>query len=302
MNNKPDIFSGLQSVWSIFIRLFRFFEDGFYVNMASLFGIISADGQFGWQLILVMLSNWLASGLANVFQTIDSAPSDVIQARNENPIAKGEISLKVVSQVAALAWLVSLAGFFLIGWKVGLIGLVLTILGWGCRHQSFSLRRIPFSFLICHGLIKAALPFLTAFFTFQPHLNKLWLYPFLSMLAFKVYIDSSGLLKEIKSGKIFSERTFTYLGERGSQLFALIFLGIGIVSGLITIVFLDIIPLWVIILIIALVLIFLIPQFIRMQQTKNLLHIQTPLHIPLEKSVAIALLMQLLIPWLIKSF
>ena len=304
MNYRPDIFSGLRSAWSLYNRLFRFYEDVFYVSMASLFGIISSTGEFGWKLLLVLISNWLVSGLSNVFQNINSAPSDVIQSRggNENPIAKGEVRLITVKLVATIAWLISLTSFFLLGWKVGLIGLLLSVLSWGCHHHSIGMERIQFSFVICQGLIKAALPFLTAYFTFQTHLNKIWLYPFLCMLAFRIYIDSSGLLKDMKSAKNISKPRFAYLSVRGGQLFTLIFLVVGIITGLITIVILDIIPLWVNILSTVLVFIFLIPQFTKMHQSRDLLHLQTPLHIPVEKAVAIALLMQFLIPWIIRFY
>ncbi len=302
MSHNSDTFSHLKIALIIAGRFFGYPELFFFVIMSTFFGVISAGGHFGWQLILITSSNCLAIGLLNVIKSIKDAPSDVFisSIRTKNPIALGNISLQSMKLTTFIASMISLFFFAILGWKVSLIGLLLIIMVW---FNYFGSRNInPFVEFLYKSFIMAALPFLTAFFSFQTSINKINLIPIIFLISFRMYIDSSQASKEASTGQDTFNWTTPILIPKQNQTFIFVVLALTIITSLITFVFLDIIPLWVTVLIIVIFFIYLIPQFIHAHQTKSLFQMLAPIHIPLVRSASIALLMQLLVPWLLQLF
>ncbi len=83
---------------------------------------------------------------------IDAA-RDQANARTDKPAATGELALPVLTAAAVLAAVLSVAVFFLLGWRVGLAGLVMNGAGWtynlGLKATAFS----GLTYLVGPGLL-----------------------------------------------------------------------------------------------------------------------------------------------------
>lgn len=293
------------SFFYVLSTLTRFTDFIFLVSVSTLLGIISSDGFLSWQFWLVLVANWLSVGFANLLSFIAEAPNDVLEEPKTppNPIAQGRISPAKAHLVAGGLGVTAMVSFIVLGWKVAIFGVIGLLLGWLVSRKGFQFKAIPFLGLFSKTLIIVAIPFLTAYFTFQDRVDRNILFPFLLMLCLNLYLDLFVELQEFRSPSATrSKNTALILGVKTRRIVMLFILLTGIICGLITIIFLNMIPLWVVILLILLILIFLLPTLIKIKQTRQLPPVQTPLHVPILKAATIALFMQFLIPWLLDLY
>jgi 4-hydroxybenzoate polyprenyltransferase len=176
-------------------------------------------------------------------------------------------------------------------------------LGWLVSRKGFQFKAIPFLGLFSNTLIVVGITFLTGYFAFKDHVDRDIFFPFLLMLCLNLYLDLFIELQESRSPSPSRSRSTTMiLGVKTTRIVMFLILSTGIICGLITFIFLDMIPLWVVILLILLILIFLLPTLIKIRQTRQLPPAQTSLHVPLLKAATISLFMQFLIPWLLDLY
>jgi 4-hydroxybenzoate polyprenyltransferase len=291
-------------IW-VLSTLTRFTDFIFLVSVSSLLGIISSNGSLTWQFWLVLLANWLSVGFANLLSYIAEAPHDVLEEPKipPNPIAQGRISPGKAHLVAGGLGVLALGAFIVLGWKVAIFGVIGLLLGWLVSRKGFQFKAIPFLGLFSNTLIVVGITFLTGYFAFQDHVDRDILFPFLLMLCLNLYLDLFIELQESRSPSPSRSRSTTMiLGVKTTRIVMFLILSTGIICGLITFIFLDMIPLWVVILLILLILIFLLPTLIKIRQTRQLPPAQTSLHVPLLKAATISLFMQFLIPWLLDLY
>jgi 4-hydroxybenzoate polyprenyltransferase len=292
-------------ILNVLSALTRFTDFIFLVSVSTLLGIISSNGSLVWQFWLVLVANWLSVGFANLRSSITEAPKDVLEEPKiyPNPIAEGRISPGKAQLGAILFGILALCSFIFLGWKVAIFGVMGLLLGWLYSRKGFQFKAIPFIGLLSNTVIVVGIPFLTAFFTFHDQVNQNWLFPFLLMLCLNLYLDLFVELQELRTPSAAQIKTTAMiLGVKTCRIVMLLILSTGIICGLVTFIFLDMIPLWVVILLILLVLIYLLPILIRIRQTRHLPSAQTPLHVPILKAATIALFMQFLIPWLLDLY
>jgi hypothetical protein len=77
---------------------------------------------------------------------------------------------------------------------------------------------------------------------------------------------------------------------------------VGIFSGAISFIVIDLIPLWVIVIMTILAVLFTLPPTLKFSRSDNSIAIQGALQKPLERAAAIALLLQFILPWLDQVF
>jgi hypothetical protein len=73
---------------------------------------------------------------------------------------------------------------------------------------------------------------------------------------------------------------------------------LGIFAGAISLIVIEIIPLWVFLLMALLSILFVVPKAIKIRSDDSSMAIQASLQKPFERAAALALLLQYLLPWL----
>ncbi|MCJ7696468.1 MAG: UbiA family prenyltransferase [Anaerolineaceae bacterium] len=287
------------------LKLTRFNEYVYFVIVTTLLGVAAAAGQLGWQMVVVVIANWFAVGFAFMINDVEDAPDDALSDNKikRNPVSAGLITPKTARIASFTAAVIALGLFTLLGWKVFIIGLSTLILGFIYSQRGIRLKTIAFFDLISHCLMLAGLQFLTGYFTFLGQFNDNWYFPFLFVVCVSLYGELFNEMRDIEGDREAQLRhTAIVLGEKKSHIIMIGILSIGVLSGGITFFFLDILPGWVVILMAILAVIFIVPTLLRVKKTDSSLQIQAPTHKPLERAGAIALLMQFIIPVLVKLF
>jgi len=283
------------------LSLTRFNEYAYFVIVTTLLGIAAADGVFGWRFLIVLIANWLAVGFAFMINDVEDAPDDALSENKtkRNPVSAGIISpqlAKITSFVAAFLAAVLYGTLGLWPFIFGLFGLVL---GYIYSYRGIRLKTIAFFDLISHCLMLAGLQFVCAYFSFTSQLNEKWLFPFLFVVCISIYGELFNEIRDLEDDRKAQLRhTAIVLGERASHILMLVVLSIGSISGAISFFFIQLIPFWVIILMAWLAVLFILPPVLKMRHSHSSIEIQAPLHKPLERAAALALLLQFILPWI----
>jgi len=77
---------------------------------------------------------------------------------------------------------------------------------------------------------------------------------------------------------------------------------LGVLSGIVSFLFINLIPFWVFIVMTILAILFLFPQVIKLRRGNSSIEIQNAFQKPLQQAAALALLVQFLVPWLDQLF
>ena len=279
------------------LKLTRFNEYAWLVIVSTILGITSATGQFDWRFIVVLVANWLAVRFAFMVNLIENAPDDALSpdTTHHNPISTGWISPKTAGIWTFATAILSTLLFAFLGWFPLLLGLMTLILGFLYSAKTVRLRSRASFNILAQSLLLAGLPFLTGYFSFQTHLNRQWFWPFLFVTAIAIY---AGLTYRTYLMKTDTLQTASNSEGKTRQALILGVLLVGLFSGYMSFVMLNLIPLWVILVMLVLTAIFLLPLILRSQQEDNHPTLQNSLLRPLIQAAAIALLLQYVLPWL----
>lgn len=279
------------------LRLTRFNDYAWFVVVSTILGITSAKGQFDWRFVVVLIANWLAVRFAFMVNLVENAPDDAFSPNNthRNPIAAGWISPKVAQLWALATALLAFTLFALLGGYPLLFGSLILSLGYLYSAKAVRLRSIPFLNTLSQSLMLVGLQFLTGFFTYQTHLTRQWFWPFMFVMSIAIYagLRYKAFLMRTDAGQSANDPE-----NKIRHLLILAALLAGLFSGYMSFVMLNLIPLWVILVMLVLAALFLLPLIISSRQGDNRPTIQTSLLRHFVQAAAIALLLQYILPWL----
>lgn len=304
------VYSNSQTKWSITLKktllglakLSRFNEYVYFVIITTLLGVSAAKGTADWRLFLVLIpANWLAVGFAFMINDIEDAPDDALsnEKRHRNPVSAGLISPKTARIATFIVGLFSAGLFALLGFTPFIFGIISLILGVLYSIRQVRLKTIAFFDILSHSLMLAGLQYLCAYFTYSPRLNDDWFWPLIFVMSISIYGELFNEMRDIEGDRSAQLRhTAITLGERPTQFLMIVMLAISILSGVISLLFIDLIPVWVFIIMAALVGIFLLPVIIKLRRSDSNIIIQGVFHKPIERAAALAFVLQYALPWL----
>lgn len=287
------------------IQLTRTKEYSYFVLVTSFVGIAAADGQFGVGFVLVLAANWLMAGFAFMLNDVQDAPYDAFNQgeTRRNPVSAGLISTSDAKIATYLTALVALIFYAVLGWKVLLCGLFSLGVGILYSHRSMRVKTVALLDMASHCWLLAGLFMMSGYFAFQSQWSQELLFPFLMVVCLSLYGELSNELRHLQSQPLYTNRyTLVFLGERVTHILMILLLTVGSISGVLTLFFQKLIPLWVIVLIVILVGILVLPAFLKMSRSQSVLEMQMSFYKPLEKAAALALLVYYLAPIVINLF
>ena len=285
------------------LKLTRFNEYVYFVIFTTLLGIATAGGELDLRFIIVLLANWLAVGFAFMFNDAEDAPDDALSDHrmHRNPVSAGMLTPRAANTASYTAAALATVLYATLGWLPFALGLFCLLLGYIYSYRDIRLKNIALFDLLSHCLMLAGLQTLTGYFAFQDRINAKLLFPFLFVVSISAYSKLSNEIYDFEADKrSLLRHTAIALGKKRAQLLMMFLLYLGIICGAISLFFLEIIPLWVMILMGVLAAIFSIPVLLKLQKSSASQEIQTPLYKTLERAAALGLLMQFMIPWFLQ--
>lgn len=288
-----------------YLKLTRFNEYVYFVIVTTLLGVAAARGEFNLRFVLVLIANLLSVGFAFMINDVEDAPDDALNEEkiNRNPVSAGMLSVREAKTASFLVMLVSAAFYIILGGKAMLYGLFSLVLGVLYSYHGVRLKSIAFLDLLSHCWLLAGLQTLTGYYTFTDEFTQTLLFPLLFVICVSLYGQLFNEIRDFDGDKRTTMRhTAIVLGEKRAHFVMLAVLALGAICGVITFFFLKIIPLWVIMLMVVLALIMGLPALLKIRSGVSSMEIQTPLHKPLERAAAIALLVGYLAPVLMSLF
>jgi len=283
------------------IKLTRFNEYVYFVMITTILGVAAADGSLDWRLLVLLLANLLAVGFTFMINDIEDAPDDALSLNKikRNPVSAGLITPKSARIATLIVGIISGGLFFLLGLWPFILGILTLILGYLYSYRGVRLKTIAFFDIFSHCLMLAGLQFLCGYFTYTTRLTQHWFWPFTFVMAISVYGELYNEIRDIEGDREAKLRhTAIILGSRVSHTLMLIILVLGIFSGIVSFLVIDLIPFWVFIVMSVLAVLFIIPPVIKIRRGDNSMTIQGALQKPLERAASIALLLQFVLPWL----
>ncbi len=283
------------------LKLTRFDEYVYFVVVTTLLGVASAGGKVDWRFLVVLLANWSSVGFAFMINDIEDAPDDALSSSkiNRNPVSAGLITPQKARLWTFIVGVISAALFALLGTRPFLFGLLSLILGYLYSYRGVRLKTIAFLDVLSHCLMLAGLQYLTGYFTYTTVLVRNWLWPFLFVVCISIYGELYNEIRDLEGDQAAQLRhTAIVLGSRTSHILMFAILMLGVLSGIVSFLFIDLIPLWVFVVMAILAVLLLLPQVIKLRRGDSSIEIQNAFQKPLERAAALALLLQFLVPWL----
>ena len=283
------------------LKLTRFDEYVCFVIVTTLLGVASAGGQLDWRLPLVLVANWLAVGFAFMINDIEDAPDDALSSSkiNRNPVSAGMISPKTAKIWTFIVGIISAALFALLGTWPFIFGLLSLILGYLYSYRGVRLKTIAFLDVLSHCLMLAGLQYLTGYLTYSTVLARNWLWPFLFVVCISVYGELYNEIRDFEGDQAAQLRhTAIVLGSRTSHILMLAILFLGILSGVVSFLLIDLIPVWVFVTMAILAVLLALPPVLKLRRGDGSIEIQNAMQKPFERAAALALLLQFIVPWL----
>jgi len=300
-----DLEKRLKRTLNGLLKLTRFDEYVFFVVVTTLLGVASAGGRVDWRFLVVLLANWTAVGYAFMINDIEDAPDDALSSKkiNRNPVSAGLITPKTARLWTFIVGAISAVLFALLGTWPFLFGLLSLILGFLYSYRGVRLKTIAFLDVLSHCLMLAGLQYLTGYFTYTTVLVRNWLWPFLFVVCISIYGELYNEIRDFEGDQAAQLRhTAIILGSRTSHILMLSILMLGVLSGIVSFLFINLIPFWVFIVMTILAILFLFPQVIKLRRGNSSIEIQNAFQKPLQQAAALALLLQFLVPWLDQLF
>jgi 4-hydroxybenzoate polyprenyltransferase len=286
-------------------KLTRFGEYVYFVVITTLLGVAAARGEFDWRFFVIIPANWLAVGFAFMINDVEDAPDDALSKNKSkrNPISAGWIRPKTARIASFVVGALSAALFALLGLWPFIFGLISLILGYLYSYRGIRLKTLAVFDIISHSLMLAGLQFLSGYFTYADRLGPNWFWPFTFVTAISVYGEIYNEIRDIEGDREANLRhTAIVLGERAAHILMIIILGLGVFAGAVSLIMIELIPLWVFLLMVIFSLVFVLPKIIKIHRNDNSMAIQGSLQKPLERAAALALTLQYFLPWLSDLF
>ncbi len=275
----------------------------FFVLAYSLPGIASARGEFGVRFLLVCAANFFAVAFTFIFNHIADAPSDTFSETKAapNPIAQGIVSGTEANLAALVSAALALALFWLLDWRLVPAGLALLGLGLLYSSRGTRVHGISMLDLAGHSWLLAPALSVTGYLAFRPRLTTELLFLFLLMFFLGLVGEISHEQRTLQAlDKTPARQTVLNISSRAVHFLLLVCSAAGFLSGIYLFFFLRVLPLRAAVFVLVCAAILLIPGVLKPNRepapNPNRLH----LHVPLEKAVALGLLVEFLTSFLIK--
>jgi 4-hydroxybenzoate polyprenyltransferase len=230
------------------LQLTRYREYVLFVCVTTLMGAKLGGGDFDLRLLIVLLANLLVVGFAFMYNDVEDAPDDAMDAKKarRNPISAGMLSPRM-GKLACVAVSAALLGLY------ALLGLLPLLLGGFCLALAFlyswrvaRLKAVPVADLISHSLSLAGLQFLCAYFAFDQGKPYSWLF-FLVVVFVSVYGELNNELRDaVVDKKAGIRHTADAVGIRWTKVLMVISI-VGALVTLVVFIALQVIPLWILI-------------------------------------------------------
>jgi 4-hydroxybenzoate polyprenyltransferase len=229
------------------LQLTRYREYVLFVCATTLFGAKLGGGDFDLRLLIVLLANILVVGFAFMYNDVEDAPDDAMDAKKarRNPISAGMISPRM-GRWACVVVSAALLGLY------ALVGLMPFLLGAFCLALAFlyswrvaRLKSVPVADLISHSLSLAGLQFLCAYFVYDNGKPYSWLF-FLFVVLISVYGELNNEVRDIVvDRKAGIRHTANLIGLRWTKVLMVICLASSVlVMG--AFIAMQFIPIWLI--------------------------------------------------------
>jgi 4-hydroxybenzoate polyprenyltransferase len=287
-------------------KLTRFNEYVYFVVITTMLGIAAAEGAFQWRLIVLLVANWLAVSFGFMINDIEDAPDDAFSEKNynRNPVSSGLI-LPRTAWVATLSiGIISASLFAIAGFWPFVFGMVNLTLGLLFSIKSVQLKMVAVVDLLAHGLLLAGLPFLSAFSAFSPALNRTWIWPFIFVMCISIYYELHDEIQDYSRERPSRRRQTTLLlGEKTTNSLMTALVILGVFSGVLSFFWINLIPAWVLLVMLVLVIALVSPTLMRSQRDKSSRNsVLGLIKRQVELAAALALILNFLIPWLAEMF
>ncbi len=278
----------LVGIW----RLTRFGEYVSFVIITTLLGAAASRGSLGWILIGVVVANWLAVGFAFMINDVEDAPDDALDPAKvrRNPISAGILSPRSGRILSFLVASVAAVLYATLGLGPFVAGSACLLLAYLYSWRPIRLKAIPIADLIAHAAMLAGLQFLTAYWAFDGGPAWLWVFPLLMVLAISLYGQLFNELRDFDGDlKAGVTHTAHYIGPRATQGLMMAWLAIGVLAAFITLFVVQLFPVWVFVLMIALTGILSWRGWSRRGQSQSTIKLHQSFQKPIEVATAIAL-------------
>lgn len=283
------------------IRLTRYREYMWFVVITTCLGTIAAYGAFGWKLAIVLLANELAVGFAFMINDVEDAADDAQDPAKaqRNPVSAGIVSplLGYVMSFAVAA--MSAILFALLGRWPFIIGSACLLIAFLYSWRPVRLKAIPFIDFLSHSLMLAGLQVAAGYFTYTDMLSPRFLWPFAMVMAFSIYGELYNELRDLDGDvKAGVTHTACILGAGAARQLAVAFLAFGAFAAVVTFLIVQIVPLWVLALLVLTAMLLLARPMWRYRRGSSFVAGQAPFHKPVEIAAALALTVRVAGPWL----
>jgi 4-hydroxybenzoate polyprenyltransferase len=295
----------LKKTLSALLKLTRYTEYSYFVLITTLVGVATARGTFSARLVAVMGVNVLAISFAYMFNDLEDAAEDVFSTKNcqRNPITTGQITPQTAKLAVMIVGLIATVCYAMLGLGPFIFGAGCLILGFFYSHKTIRLKSIPLINSITRGLLLAGLPFLTSYFSFASAFNRAWCWPFLWLISLTIlFRQRSEAGEDGRAGLSRLDPSADHFGEKSSNLMMTIVIIVSAATGFVSFFLINLIPSWVTITVFLLLILMLAPPYIRYRRGETSTGVQGILFNALERALAMGLMAQFILPWLVRWF
>jgi chlorophyll synthase len=279
----------IHAIW----RLTRFQEFASFVIVTTLLGAAAGQGSPGWRLIVVLVANWLAVGFGFMVNDVEDAPDDALTTAkaHRNPVSSGQLSLRFARRLCLAAAVLAAVLYASLGLGPLAAGLACLLLGYFYSARPIRLKATPIADLVSHALGLAGLQFLAAYLTFDGGTVPQWASSLAFVLAISLYGQLFNELRDFDGDlRAGVTHTASLLGRRTAHSLMMAWLLIGVASAAVSILIVRLIPVWVILLTVALAALLSWRRLPRVRNAQSTIELHRPFQKPVEIAGAIALL------------
>jgi 4-hydroxybenzoate polyprenyltransferase len=269
------------------IRLSRYQEYVASVIFTTLLGVLFSGVHLSWPLIIklgiVLAANLLAVGFSFMVNDIEDAPDDALSPikSKRNPVSSGTLSRRKAGVASLAVAFASVVLYSILGILPFVLGTFCLVLGVLYSWKVIRLKRVPGLDLITHGLMLAGLQLACGYFSFVPYsgIQISWVAPIILVISVSMYGELFNEVRDLDiDRKTGITHTVSFTGERIAQYIMIALLSTAAISAAYC-TFTGLIPIWVIILMGLLSILFLVKPIIGSFREKGLARsdeIQTP--------------------------
>ncbi len=281
------------------IRLTRYRDYLAFVTITTLMGAIAAEATLSLKLVLVLVANQLAVGFAFMINDVEDAEDDAINPAklNRNPVSCAAVTPRAGYISSFIIAGLSVIAYAFLGWVPFIFGVISLLIGFFYSWKPVRLKNIFLIDMFSHCFMLAGLQYLPAFYSFQTQMTNKGLFPLIFVICFSLYGELFNELRDLEHDlKAGLRHTAAILGYKITFWLMVSIALFGVVSGVISLIFVDLLPVWLLIVMAVLVALFFIPPLLKINETKTQLELQHAFQEPIEHAAAIAFALYFLIP------